>query len=122
MKEAVVLWARQYSKRLLAFLFTVYTVGAIIGAVYEFIRLIVAPETASMEYFYLYLAVPFTCSIPSYLIPNMSLNKEKVRQGYVPDYDQKYLEGLGTDGDGIGECSGEEPNQNDENKLYTEVT
>ena len=121
MKDSV-LWARQYSKRLLAFLFTVYTIGGLIGAVYEFLRLVLSPETASMEYFYLYLAVPFTCSIPSYLIPNMSLNKEKVRQGYDPAYDQKYLEGIGIDGDGIGEAAEEELNQNEENKLYTEVT
>ena len=103
MKKSMVLWARQYSKRLLAFLLTVWVFGALIGAVYEFIRLVAAPDSASMAEYYIYLAVPLTCGIPSYIIPNIFLNKEKVKQGYDPEYDQKYLEGCGIEGDGIGE-------------------
>lgn len=103
MKKDTVLWARQYSKRLITFLLVAWAFGAVIGAVYEFIRLIAAPDAASMDAFYIYLAVPLTCGIPSYVIPNIFLNKEKVRQGYVADYDQKYLEGCGIEEDGIGE-------------------
>lgn len=105
-KNGFVLWARQYSKRLLTFLLTVWVFGAVIGAVYEFIRLVAAPDTASMAEYYIYLAVPLTCGIPSYIIPNIFLNKEKVKQGYDPAYDQKYLEGHGVDEDGIGEACG----------------
>lgn len=103
MKKSMVLWARQYSKRLLTFLLTVWVFGAVIGGVYEFIRLVAAPDTASMAEYYIYLAVPLTCGIPSYIIPNIFLNKEKVKQGYDPSYDQKYLEGCGIEEDGIGE-------------------
>ena len=56
-----------------------------------------------MDSLYIYLAVPLTCGIPSYLIPNMFLNKEKVRQNYIPDYDNTVLCGGEYDKeDGIG--------------------
>ncbi|MBE6724989.1 MAG: hypothetical protein E7576_07320 [Ruminococcaceae bacterium] len=103
MKKDTVLWARQYSKRLITFLLAAWAIGAVIGVIYEFIRLIAAPEMASMDSFYIYLAVPLTCGIPSYVIPNVFLNKEKVRQGYDPAYDLKYLEKEDMTGEGIGE-------------------
>ena len=116
MKKNMVLWARQYSKRLLTFLLTVWVFGAVIGAVYEFIRLVAAPDTASMAEYYIYLAVPLTCGIPSYIIPNIFLNKEKVKQGYDPAYDQKYLDGCGIEEDGIGEIPAEA--QQDNNDIF----
>lgn len=103
MKNDFVLWARQYSKRLITFLLIAWSVGAVIGTVYEFLRLIAAPDAASMDSLYIYLAVPLTCGIPSYLIPNMFLNKEKVRQNYIPDYDNTVLCGEYGDEDGIGD-------------------
>ena len=102
MKDTV-LWARQYSKRLISFLLITWAIGAFIGGVYEFIRLIMAPDMASMDAFYIYLAVPLTCGIPSYVIPNIFLNKEKVRQGYNPNYDQEVLGKEDMTGEGIGE-------------------
>lgn len=106
MKTDVVLWARQYSKRLLTFIFCVWGIGAFIGAVYEFLRLIVTPETASMDSFYLYLAVPMTCGVTSYLIANTLLNREKVKQNYIPNYDNIVLGGEYENEDGIGTNSG----------------
>ena len=88
-----VLWARQYSKRLITALLIGWGIGAVIGTVYEFLRLVVSPETAGMEAYYIYLAVPLTCGLPSYLVPNLILNKEKVKQHYIPDYDQTILNG-----------------------------
>lgn len=105
MKKDTVLWARQYSKRLITFLLIAWAIGAVIGVIYEFIRLIADPGSASMDSLYIYLAVPLTCGIPSYVIPNIFLNKEKVRQHYVEDYDISVL-GLGKEdmtGEGIGE-------------------
>lgn len=102
MKNDFVLWARQYSKRLLTFIFCVWGVGSVIGAVYEFLRLVVTPETASMESYYLYLAVPMTCGITSYLIANTLLNKEKVKQNYIPNYDNIVLGGEYNGEDGMG--------------------
>ena len=113
MKKSMVLWARQYSKRLLTFLLSVWIYGAIVGTVYEIIRLILAPEVASMADYYTYLAVPFAFGLPSYLIPNIFLNKEKVKRGYDPNYDQKYLEGGGIEEDGIGEAPADD--QQDDN-------
>lgn len=106
MKTDVVLWARQYSKRLLTFIFCVWGIGAFVGAVYEFLRLIVTPETASMDSFYLYLAVPMTCGVTSYLIANTLLNREKVKQNYIPNYDNIVLGGEFSEEDGIGTNSG----------------
>jgi len=103
MKKDTVLWARQYSKRLITFLLIAWAFGAIIGAIYEFIRLVVSPEMATMDAFYIYLAVPLTCGIPSYVIPNIYLNKEKVKQGYNPNYDQEVLGKEDMTGEGIGE-------------------
>ena len=113
MKKDTVLWARQYSKRLITFLLIAWAFGAVIGGVYEFIRLVAAPESASMDAFYIYLAVPLTCGIPSYVIPNIFLNKEKVRQGYIADYDARVLEGGGLEEDGIGETIEEGEIQNE---------
>lgn len=94
-----VLWARQYSKRLITALLIGWGIGAVIGTVYEFLRLVVSPETAGMDSFYVYLAVPLTCGIPAYLIPNCFLNKEKIKQNYIPDYDQTILNGGEFEGD-----------------------
>lgn len=109
MKKDTVLWARQYSKRLITFLLVAWAFGAVIGGVYEFIRLVAAPDMASMDAFYIYLAVPLTCGIPSYVVPNIFLNKEKVKQGYDPNYDLKYLEKEDMTGEGIGEPSEQIP-------------
>lgn len=105
MKDTV-LWARQYSKRLIAFLLTTWAFMAVVGAVYEFIRLKIAPEVASMDSFYIYLAAPLTTGIPAYVIPNMFLNKEKVKQGYNPHYDAETFgiaDRSDEEGEGIGE-------------------
>lgn len=59
-----------------------------------------------MDALYIYLAVPLTCGIPSYIVPNMFLNKEKVKQNYIPDYDQTVLNGEYSDEDGMGQDSG----------------
>lgn len=91
MKKDTVLWARQYSKRLITFLLVAWAIGAVIGVAYEFARLISDPTTASMDALYIYLAVPLTCGIPSYVIPNVFLNKEKVRQHYIQNYDYSVL-------------------------------
>ena len=101
-KQDSVLWSRQYSKRLITFLLAAWGIGAVIGAVYEFLRMFASPETAGMDAFYIYLAVPLTCGIPSYLIPNTLLNREKVKQNYIPDYD-KITFGEADDAEGIGE-------------------
>lgn len=102
MKTDFVLWARQYSKRLITFLLITWVIGAVIGIVYEFMRLIYAPDMASMDSLYIYLAVPLTCGIPSYLIPNMFLNREKVKQNYIPNYDNTVLLGEYAEEDGVG--------------------
>lgn len=122
-KTDFVLWARQYSKRLISALLIAWGTGAVIGAVYEFIRLIAAPEVASMDSFYIYLAVPLTCGIPSYLVPNIFLNKEKVKQNYIPDYDQTILGGgeYETE-DGIGEDQQLNDNLEQEQTPFIEPT
>lgn len=102
MKTDFVLWARQYSKRLITFLLITWVIGAVIGIGYEFLRLFTAPDMASMDSLYIYLAVPLTCGIPSYLIPNMFLNREKVKQNYIPNYDNTVLLGEYAEEDGIG--------------------
>lgn len=102
-----VLWARQYSKRLITALLVGWGIGAVIGAVYEFLRLVASPETAGMDSFYVYLAVPLTCGIPSYLIPNIFLNREKVKQHYIPDYDKTVLNGEYENEEGIGTTENE---------------
>lgn len=112
-----VLWARQYSKRLITALLVGWGIGAVIGAVYEFLRLIASPETAGMDSFYIYLAVPLTCGIPSYLVPNIFLNREKVKQNYIPNYDQTVLNGEYEDEEGIGTTENE---VTDDFRLYAD--
>jgi hypothetical protein len=63
-----------------------------------------------MDAFYIYLAVPLTCGLPSYLIPNLLLNKEKVKQNYIPNYDQIVLNGEYKNEEGIGTTENEVTN------------
>nr|DAG75026.1 MAG TPA: hypothetical protein [Caudoviricetes sp.] len=72
---------KQYTKQILTAVMVVWVAGAVIGIVYEFIRLAVAPDTASMDGLYVYLAVPLSCGLPSYIIPNLFLKREEVRSG-----------------------------------------
>ena len=62
-----------------------------------------------MDAFYIYLAVPFTCGIPAYIIPNCFLNVAKVKQNYIPNYDDVVLNGNCGMG---GEASYSEEDQN----------
>lgn len=100
-KNSFVLWARQYSKRILAVLLVLWGIGAVVGGVYEYVRLFISPETASMDAFYIYLAAPLTCGIPSYIIPNIYLNIQKIKKQYIPDYDTTILNGMPSEYGGI---------------------
>lgn len=72
---------KQYTKQILTAVMVVWVAGAVIGIVYEFVRLAIAPDTASMDGLYVYLAVPLSCGLPSYIIPNLFLKREEVRSG-----------------------------------------
>ena len=72
---------RQYTKQILTCVVAVWVLGAVIGIAYEFIRLAVSPETASMDGLYVYLAAPITAGLPSYIIPNLFLKKSEVETG-----------------------------------------
>lgn len=72
---------KQYTKQILTAVMVVWVAGAVIGIVYEFVRLAVAPDTESMDGLYVYLAVPLSCGLPSYIIPNLFLKREEVRSG-----------------------------------------
>lgn len=49
--------------------------------VYEFIRLAVSPDMASVDGLYVYLAAPITAGLPSYIIPNLLLKKSELQTG-----------------------------------------
>lgn len=66
-----------------------------------------------MDSFYLYLAVPMTCGVTSYLIANTLLNREKVKQNYIPNYDNVVLGGEFSEEDGIGDDSQNHGGTND---------
>lgn len=72
---------RQYTKQILTCVVAVWVLGAVIGIAYEFVRLAVSPETASMDGLYVYLAAPITAGLPSYIIPNLFLKKSEVETG-----------------------------------------
>lgn len=72
---------KQYTKQILTCVVAVWVLGAVIGIAYEFIRLAVSPETASMDGLYVYLAAPITAGLPSYIIPNLFLKKSEVETG-----------------------------------------
>ena len=72
---------KQYTKQILTCVMAVWVFGAFIGSIYEFIRLAVSPETASMDALYIYLAAPITAGLPAYIIPNLFLKKSEVETG-----------------------------------------
>ena len=72
---------KQYTKQILTCVVAVWVLGAVIGIAYEFIRLAVSPDTASMDGLYVYLAAPITAGLTSYIIPNLFLKKSEVETG-----------------------------------------
>ncbi|MGM9682550.1 MAG: hypothetical protein ACI3XQ_03030 [Eubacteriales bacterium] len=72
---------KQYTKQILTCVVVVWAAGAVIGVIYEFVRLAVSPEVASMDALYIYLAAPITAGLPSYIIPNLFLKKSEVETG-----------------------------------------
>lgn len=72
---------KQYTKQILTCVVAVWAAGAVIGVIYEFVRLVVSPEMASMDALYIYLAAPITAGLPSYIIPNLFLKKSEVETG-----------------------------------------
>ena len=72
---------KQYTKQILTCVVAVWILGAVIGIAYEFVRLAVSPEVASMDALYIYLAAPITAGLPSYIIPNLFLKKSEVETG-----------------------------------------
>lgn len=81
-KEAFgVLWAKQFTKRILLLVFIGWVFGGLYGMIYEGIRLVVAPEMANIDSLLVYFAVPLTCGLPSYIIPNLFVKKKQVECG-----------------------------------------
>lgn len=80
-----VLWAQQFTKRLLVLVFVGWVIGGIYGMAYELLRLWIAPDTANIDSLLVYFAVPLTCGIPSYIIPNLFLKRKQVECGMNPD-------------------------------------
>lgn len=72
---------KQYTKRILTAIVIIWAVGGFIGIAYEFVRLAVCPESASMDGLYVYLAAPITCGLPSYIIPNLFLKRSELQTG-----------------------------------------
>lgn len=72
---------KQYTKQILTCVVAVWAAGAVIGVIYEFVRLVVSPEMASMDALYIYLAAPIPAGLPSYIIPNLFLKKSEVETG-----------------------------------------
>lgn len=80
-----VLWAQQFTKRLLVLVFAGWVIGGLYGMGYEMLRLWITPETANIDGLLIYFAVPLTCGIPSYIIPNLFLKRKQVEYGMNPD-------------------------------------
>ena len=72
---------KQYTKQILTVVMIIWAVGGFIGIAYEFVRLAVCPESASMDGLYVYLAAPITCGLPSYIIPNLFLKRDEIKNG-----------------------------------------
>lgn len=72
---------KQYTKQILTVIMAFWIIGGVVGAVYEFIRLAVSPDMASMDGLYVYLAAPITAGLPSYIIPNLLLKKSELQTG-----------------------------------------
>lgn len=89
-----VLWAQQFTKRILILCFAGWVVGGLYGMAYEIARLIIMPEMANIDGLLVYFAVPLTCGLPSYIIPNLFLKKRQVECGINPE--AQYFDNIGT--------------------------
>lgn len=81
-----VLWAKQFTKRIIVLVFIGWVIGGIYGMVYEIARLCIIPEMANIDGLLIYFAVPLTCGLPAYIIPNLFLKQKQVEYGYKPNY------------------------------------
>lgn len=77
-----VLWAKQFTKRILLLVFIGWVIGGIYGMIYEGVRLYTSPEAANIDSLLVYFAVPLTCGLPSYIIPNLFVKKKQVECGF----------------------------------------
>lgn len=76
-----VLWAKQFTKRILILVFIGWVIGGIYGMIYEAVRLCIAPEMANIDGLLVYFAVPLTCGLPSYIIPNLFVKRKQIECG-----------------------------------------
>lgn len=80
-----VLWAKQFTKRIIILAFIGWVVGGIFGIGYEIARLTMSPDVANIDGLLVYFATPLTCGLPSYIIPNLFLKQKQVEYGIDPE-------------------------------------
>lgn len=87
-----VMTAKQYSKRLILVLLICWMVGGVYGMTICLCQLILTPDSLNtFDSLMVYLAMPFSCGTVAYLLSQALLNNTKIKQNYIPDYDNSVL-------------------------------
>lgn len=87
-----VMTAKQYSKRLILVLLICWMIGGIYGMAICVCQLILTPDNLNtFDPLMVYLAIPFSCGTVAYLLSQAFLNNTKIKQNYIPDYDNSVL-------------------------------
>ncbi len=84
--------AKQYSKQLVSTLLGCWMAGGVFGMAICTCQLIFTPDNLNtFEPLMVYLALPFSCGTVAYLLSQAFLNNTKIKQNYIPDYDNSIL-------------------------------
>ena len=78
---------KQYSKRVVSAMVLAWFAGIAFGMGVIIWQMIRAPDAVSLDSFLTYIGAPMSCGIAGYLAKSAFENREKIKQQYIPEYD-----------------------------------
>lgn len=78
-----------YSKRVIAAMIVLWFAGAAFAGIVVSVQLFRKDYTVSIDSLLNYIGMPMTGGIVGYLIKSAIENKEKIKEAYDPDYDNR---------------------------------
>ena len=78
---------KQYSKRVVTAMIIAWFDGIVFGMAVIVWQMIRAPDAVSLDSLLTYIGAPMGCGIAGYLAKSAFENREKIKQQYIPEYD-----------------------------------
>ena len=78
---------KQYSKRVVTEMIIAWFAGIVFGMAVIVWQMIRAPDAVSLDSLLTYIGAPMGCGVAGYLAKSAFENREKIKQQYIPEYD-----------------------------------